>query len=141
MRTLSRLLLASAAVCTALPAHADMAGKWTATSTASMAVTGDIALRDNALIFGNGSQLKLAPVAEREGMWSPLPERRPGAIYRVTPPSDPKLLRGNALCGKPVTYIVLSQRSENSLVMSVFASPKEPTGFGDESCAAYFYER
>ncbi|MDP2619171.1 MAG: hypothetical protein Q8P46_03180 [Hyphomicrobiales bacterium] len=66
-----------------------------------------------------------------------------GKVYKLTPPSDPVLLNGNTLCGmpEPVTYVVLAQSSPRSLGLTVFTGANPPQGFGDQSCAAYFYER
>jgi len=66
-----------------------------------------------------------------------------GKVYKLTPPSDPVVLNGSTLCGmtEPVTYIVLSQSSPNSLGLAVYTGDRRPQGFGDDSCAAYFYER
>jgi len=123
-------------------AHAAVAGRWTATSTASIAVTGNITVTGNTVIFGNGRRLKLIPEGIRKGVWTPTLEYLPGAIYRVSPPVDPRLLQGTTLCGWPVTYIVLSQSSATSLALSVFhGGMTPPRGFGKGACAAYFYER
>lgn len=130
-----------AALLAAAPVHASSITTWKATSTDAMAITGNITVRGDTLTFGNGAKLSLIPVATREGMWSPLPQRRTGTIYKLDPPSDPKLLGGNTLCGMSVTYIVLSQRDADSLSLSAFTGKKPPAGFGDHSCAAYFYER
>jgi len=122
--------------------QAGITGHWTATATDSIAVTGNITVTGDALIFGNGKTLRLIPVGTRQGVWTPTLERGPGAIYRISPPSDPKLLQGTTLCGWPVTFVVLSQPTDQSLALSVFYGTKTvPRKFGDESCAAYYYER
>jgi len=123
------------------PAHARITGHWTATGTASIAVTGNITVTANTLIFGNGRTLKLIPEGVREGVWTPALERGSGAIYRISPPTDPKLLQGTALCGWPVTYIVLSQGVPGRLDLSVFHSKTAPRRVGDDLCAYYSYER
>jgi hypothetical protein len=51
---------------------------------------------------------------------TPLPEQQLNAIYALVPPSDPKLLHGNTLCGKKVTYIALSLQSEQSRPCRVY---------------------
>jgi hypothetical protein len=123
------------------PASADPKGSWRATSNTALAVTGDIALRGDTLIFGNGTMLRLTGMESRDGRWTPLPESGRGTVYRLSPPSDPVLLNGNALCGKPVTYLVLSQRAEHGLSLTAFTGKAAPDGFGADACAVYFYER
>ena len=115
--------------------------RWTATSTTATAVTGDIALRGDTLVFGNGKTVQLKRLESRDGRWTPLPETRRGTVYKLAPPSDPTLLNGNTLCGKPVTYVVLSQRAESRLSMTAFTGKAAPDGFGADACAVFFYER
>lgn len=132
---------AFAAVFVTSAASADYEGRWRAASSTASAVTGDIRLRGDTLIFGNGKRLTLIPASAREGNWTPLPESSSGALYRLDPPSDPVLLHGNTLCGKPVTYIVLSQRAEHGLGLTAFTGKAAPQGFDADACAVYFYER
>ena len=122
-------------------ARAGQPEKWIATSTASIAVTGDIVVTDAALVFGDGKRLDWTPIGERRSVWTVLGDDVAGKIYKISPPSDPELLNGNTLCGWQVSYIVLSQRSPRSLAVTVFHSAAEPDRFGDESCAVYFYEK
>jgi len=126
---------------TALPAAS--AERWTATSTTAIAITGDIEIAGDTLIFGNGARLPLTPLGDRQGRWSPVGKVTSGKVYKLTPPSDPTLLNSNQLCGmpEPVTYIVLAQSSPRSLSLTAFTGANPPQGFGDNSCAAYFYER
>lgn len=132
-----------AILCTAAPASAELAGHWTATSTASIAITGNITVADDALTFGNGTTLRLIPAGTEPGRWTPLGDMTEGRIFRLQTPSDPALLNGSTLCGmpEPVTYIALTEHAPQSLGMTVFTSSARPVGFGDDSCASYFYER
>jgi hypothetical protein len=114
--------------------------RWTATSKTSMSVTGNIIVDNNTLIFGNGKRLVMTPVRGAVGNWN-MSSNGFGSIYKLNPPTDPVLLHGSTLCGTPVTYIVLSRQSNNELSLTVFYGPKEPTGFGDGSCALYNYAR
>jgi len=106
---------------------------------ASIAV--NITVTGNALIFENGKRLRLILVGTRESVWTLALERGHGAIYRISPPHDPKLLRGTALCGSPVTYIVLSQGLPGRLDLSVFDRKTAPRRVGDDLCAYLTYER
>ena len=135
--------VALSAIVAGTPASSEPQGRWVATSTASIAITGDISLDGDMLTFGNGAKLALRKVAEHNGRWSPAGGNLPGVIYKLLSSSDPLLLNGNTLCGmkEPVTYVVLSEPYEGALSMSVFTSKDVPRRFGDGSCAAYFYER
>jgi len=63
-------------------------------------------------------------------------------IYQVQRPADPKLLRGNRLCGEAVHYLVLTKGdlSERSIQLGVFAKDEIPRS-EKTACATYFYER
>jgi hypothetical protein len=141
MRALPCAVLVSAIAFSATAAESDFAGKWTATSTASIAVTGDIAVGKNMLALGNGKPVKLTPIGEREGRWTPVMAVQPGMIYKLAPPSDPVALHGNTLCGETVTHVVFSLLSERGLSMSVHTGTEPPSVLGDHLCAQYFYER
>jgi len=138
-----RRIAAIAALALIVPstARAALTGHWTANGTASMAVTGNITVTSEAVIFGNGKKLRLIPEGVQEGVWTPTLERTRGALYRIDPPHDPKLLQGTALCGWPVTYIVLSQSGTDSLALSVFHGKAQPRRVGNDLCAYYSYER
>lgn len=143
MRLLFSITFAALVLSAATSGHAEPQGRWLATSTASIAITGDISLKGDTLTFGNGANLVLTKVAERNGRWSPVGGTLPGTIFKLSPPSDPVLLNGNTLCGmrEPVSYIVLSEPFEGGLTLSVFTGKNTPQGFGNHTCAAYFYER
>lgn len=143
MRQFLSVAIISFLVCAVSSALADVQGRWVATSTASIAITGDIALNGDVLTFANGTKLPLVKVSQHNGRLSPVGGNKPGAIYQLSPPSDPALLNGNTLCGMkyPVTYIVLSKPYGGGLALSVFTSAEPPQAFGDHNCAAYFYER
>jgi hypothetical protein len=139
---MSRRLIALPLVAVAALASPDaVAQGWRATSTAGISITGDIRVERDAIILANSRRLRLRFVTKRKGLWSPVGDAAPGAIYRLSKPSDPHLLNGNTLCGIKVTYIVLSQLSESSLAMIAFTGRLPPKQFGDHSCAAFFYER
>lgn len=135
------LAIVLSAIVAGTSVRTDTAVRWMATSKTAMSITGDITVSDRAVTFGNGKRLPLAPVAERKGQWTPIPGILKGKIYKLSPPADPILLHGNSLCGVPATYVVRSQSSARALGMTVFTGANEPQGFGDHSCAVYFYER
>lgn len=119
---------------------------WMATSTTAMAITGDISLEEDHVVFQNGTALDTQPLG---------PDR-PG-LYRVTPEQNPELLNGNRLCGnQPPTFIVLahsegsaSLEESQSLHLKVFNGTETPPAAAtvgmDTSapgfCALFNYER
>jgi len=123
--------ITATAVMTACALPAASAEGWTATSSTAIAVTGDLEIAGDTLIFGNGLRLPLTPIGERQGRWNPVGKVTSGKVYKLTPPSDPALLNGNTLCGmpEPVTYVVLAQSSPRSLGLTVFTGAQPPQGF------------
>lgn len=115
-------------------------GVWSATSTTAMSITGDITVTDAALRFEDGQRMAWAFEDRQTGDWAGLGQQVEGAIYKVAEPADPTLLRGNTLCGQPVTYIVLSPVEAGDLGMSVFTGASAPANT-DDFCASYFYSR
>lgn len=129
------------AACTAGGAGGDdLDGAWSATSTTAMSITGDITVTDAALQFADGQRMAWTLEDRRAGDWAGLGQQVEGAIYKVAEPADPTLLRGNTLCGQPVTYIVLSLVEAGDLGMSVFTGASAPSD-ADGLCASYFYAR
>ncbi len=109
--------------------------RWTATSTTAIAVTGDIELSGDSIIFANGARLHLAAV----GLDRPL-------VFAVSPPTNPTLPNGGKLCGKgPPTFVVLA-RDGDQLYVKIFDGPQIPLGHADPApepgtCATYNFER
>lgn len=107
-----------------LPAQAQ-SHRWVAASDTAMSITGDIRVSADSITFANGQSLTLQRVSED--------------VYKAMPPSDPKLLHGNTLCGSPVTYITLASSSEE-LEMKVYTGDIQPSASdGDQMCASYSY--
>jgi hypothetical protein len=105
---------------------------WKASSDNAAAVTGDIRIEQDSIVFANGTGLRLVPIEERMG------------VFKVDPPANPKLIDGKRLCGdKELTYVTLAQGSDRSLFMKVFDQPSAPTeAFGnqlaqDGACGIY----
>ena len=141
-----RFLFIAAVLAMCPVAHADVSN-WTATSTASMSITGDITIFDDRIVFGNKAEISIVPV----GPGSP-------DVYRVDPPADPVLANGNRLCSEETapTFIVLGRSDDarnlgdsSSLYLKVFDGPDEPSPFAAEGmigggpglCAILNYER
>jgi hypothetical protein len=89
---------------------------WKASSNSATAVTGDITLGTDRIVFANGESIRLVPVEGRRG------------VFKVDPPANPVLMNGNRLCGEEdVTYVVLALGSnDDSLFMKVFEGPDVP---------------
>ena len=105
-----------------------------------MSITGDIVLDDYSLTFANGQSLDLEPYeADSEGDWAGSGQEVQGFIYKIDPPTDPKLLHGNSLCGQLVTYVVIWSRGEGELTLNAYSGKTAPMGT-DGLCAAYSYE-
>ncbi|GLS28295.1 hypothetical protein SAMN04488498_115136 [Mesorhizobium albiziae] len=110
---------------------------WKANSNTATAVTGDIAIGTDRIVFANGAILRLVPV-----------EGRPG-VFKVEPPANPLLMNGNRLCGEQdVTYVVLALASnDDALFMKVFegvAVPAEAVADANPqegTCATYSFSR
>lgn len=117
------------------PAHAK-AVRWTATSSTSIAITGDIAVSADRIRFASGKSIRIKPVSADR------PE-----VFRVDPPANPVLQHGNRLCGEPPPTYVALYRDGRSLTLYVFDKPgipRSPTSlvdFQSGMCASYPYER
>lgn len=108
---------------------------WKASSETAIAVTGDITIGTDRIIFANGESLKLVPVADSDG------------VFKADPPANPVLLNGNRLCSRDVTYVVLAHGAGNALHMKVFEGPDAPLeAIADAlpqagTCATYEFKR
>ncbi|MES0883356.1 SUMF1/EgtB/PvdO family nonheme iron enzyme [Roseibium sp. SCP14] len=104
-------------------------------------VTGDIAMGENSLTFGNGTRLSIKFVTERTGPWAVQKADLPGKIYKLDPPANPSLLGGYSLCDEPVTYLVFAQPSADQLIMLAFVGDGMPFTSGYNLCANYDFVR
>lgn len=140
MRRVSRILVvgttALAAAATARPGEE----KWIATSTAGMAITGDIILSPRRLRTEHADfPLRvISDVPNFGGQFGPVPAR----VLAVTRPKNPVLLNGNRLCRRPVRWIVVSHLKDGGLELDAFESRRMPTSIGSTgSCGSLFYSR
>jgi hypothetical protein len=114
--------------------------RWIATSTAGMAITGDILLSQTRLRTERADfPLKVVAGLKRfEGALGPVPAR----VLAVTAPKSPALLNGNKLCRGPVRWIVVSRTNDGGLELDAFESKRMPTSVStDEACGSLFYSR
>ncbi len=116
---------------------------WTATSKTAMAITGDIVIEGDRLTFANGTSLKLQPYEmARNGDWGASGDEVAGDVFKIQPPSNPKLLRGKPFCAEAATFVVLWTFGEGELTLNVYSGDAAPTGTPDADalCATYSYE-
>jgi hypothetical protein len=136
-------LLLSTILAFSLATAASAAEKLPATSNTAMSITGDVTLSDSKLTFGNGKSVAVKKIASgKEGKWDPVASGTAKAdVYEIMKPQDPKLLRGNRLCGSgPVRYIAFFRTAANLTEMVVFNPKADPFGNDpDRICATYTY--
>ena len=127
-----------------LPNPADAESEhWSAMSKTAMSITGDIVIDGDRLTFADGKSLKLEPYEmARTGDWAASGDAVAGDVFRVVPPSSPKLLHGNSLCAEPASFVVLWTFGEGELTLNVYSGDAAPTGTPDADalCATYSYE-
>ncbi len=122
---------------------------WIATSTAAISITGDLTVRPDRIVFSNGASLPIRRVRSTT-FTDELGATVRAAVYRVTPPADPMLLRGNHLCGGtpavPVSYVVLWNSkpvmpgARDGRALAVYSGRTEPSANTKTSCAVLRYE-
>lgn len=151
-RAARALLLALAGALLALgPAvAADAPEHWSATSTTSMAVTGNVTFAPDKVTFQDGRSLPLSLVGHVSGFRG-MGETVEATLYRVTVPADLRLENGNHLCGGgrhsvPVTYIAVWTPTPlpgdtAPRAMAAFSGKGRPrSAGGPSSCGVYGYD-
>jgi hypothetical protein len=127
-----------------LPAAAQAdAEHWDAMSKTAMSITGDIVIDGDRLTFAGGKSIVLQPYEmARKGDWAASGEEIAGDVFKVAPPSSPKLKRHKPLCAQPATYVVLWTFGEGELTLNVYSGAAAPIGVPDADalCATYSYE-
>jgi hypothetical protein len=116
---------------------------WAAASKNAVAVTGDIAVDNDTLIFAGGQSLKLKPYEmARNGDWPESGDEIAGDVFKIEPPSSPKLRHGKPLCEELATYVVLWTYGEGEMTLNFYSGAAAPIGNPDADalCAAYSYE-
>jgi hypothetical protein len=118
--------------------------RYVAYSTTAMAITGDIVLGEDAITFGNGVRVGLAPAGTRPGAdWQQITTTdAPVHLFRMA--ADPgELIHGNTLCGGmgPATYLGVQRPGEASgadaVSLSVFAGAAAPRTVSDRLCGTF----
>jgi hypothetical protein len=119
---------------------------WTATSTTASAITGNITLEANRIVFSSGGSLPIARIKNGtvdDGMG----KKVPASLYRVTTPADPSLKGGNQLCGNgPVTYIAIwhvkpiMPTDAEGRAFAAYTGAAEPPPNAGAGCGTFLYE-
>jgi hypothetical protein len=125
-------LLLSTLLALSLVTAASAAEKLPAYSNTAMSITGDVTLGADRITFGNGKSVAVKKVASGKAK---------ADIYELSKPQDPKLLRGNQLCGSgPVRYVAFFKTDDKLTEMVVFQPKADPFGNDpDRVCATYTY--
>jgi hypothetical protein len=145
--------LVAVAVCTMatpLSASAGTTERWTATSTTSMSITGNVTFSPERIRFSNGRALALSS-PEKVAAFKVIDEPVEATIYRVVKPRDLKLKNGNHLCGsagksRPVTFIAVWKPvplpgDKASRGMAAFSGNETPSSAsGPAFCGVYNYQ-
>jgi len=138
-----KFLIPTALLVLSLTTAASAAEKLPAYGKTALSITGDVMLSAEKITFGNGKSVAVKKIASgREGKWDPIASGTAKAdVYELTKPEDPKLLRGNRLCGSgPVRYVAFFRTDDKLTEMVVFQPKADPFGSDpDRICATYTY--
>ena len=63
----------------------------------------------------------------RNGDWAASGDEVAGDVFKIEPPSDPKLKRGKRFCSSPATFVVLWTFGEGELTLNVYSGDAAPT--------------
>ncbi len=130
---------------------ADKVEHWTATSTSSLSITGNVVFSPDKITFQNGTSLSLALVGQVANYIVDTGVSKVATIYRVTSSAEPLLLQSNRLCGggaryTRVTYIAVWDPEKlpadnDPRAMDVYTG-KEPPHSNDDptGCTGYSYD-
>jgi hypothetical protein len=114
-------------------------------SNTALSITGDLTLGADRITFGNGKSVAVKKIASaKEGKWDPIASGKAKAdVYELVKPQDPRLPRGNQLCGSgPVRYVAFFRTDDKLTEMVVFNPKADPFGNDpDRVCATYTYGR
>ena len=118
---------------------------WTPVDRVAQTVTGQVRFSPSEITFQNGKSLSLARGGQM--LFRPEPKQRKvmADLYRVTPPDDPVLERGNRLCkGKAVAYLIVwksekTGKEADLRTLAPFSGPKLNSGSPDD-CGRYLYD-
>ena len=121
---------------------------WTASSTTAMSITGNVIFTPSHMTFSNGKFIVIRYLGARP-IGSPYgtgPARQLVQLYRIASQAPLRLLRGNALCAKPATFLTFFHSPDAAiptmtLVVAGFYTGTQPPLRGNAAtlCAAFTY--
>ena len=124
------VLFASALSCS-IPSVAQDAGYWRATSTTAKHITGDVALTGEKISINFSTywiaQIRTLTPAELSAAFN-VDASAPGSgnLYRLSIPSDKKLLHKSTLCGGEDTQWLATYATGRTLQMAFFSTSQMP---------------
>jgi hypothetical protein len=129
---LSCVLLACSLTCSVVAA-AQETGYWRATSSTAKHITGDVALNSEKISINFSSywiaQIRALTPAELSaafGADASAPTSGTGNLYRLSIPSDKKLMHKNTLCGGEDTQWLATYTTGRTLQLAFFSTSKMP---------------
>jgi hypothetical protein len=114
-----------------LPAVAQDAGYWRATSTTAKHITGDVALTGEKISINFSTywiaQIRtLTPAELSAAFGADANASGSGNLYRLSIPSDKKLLHKNTLCGGEDTQWLATYSTGRALQLAFFSTSQMP---------------
>jgi hypothetical protein len=135
------------------PADASKPGveKWTAVSTTALSITGSLLVSSERIVFPTGAALRVHRIGRvtASGWAETLNPARSEektqmtTLYRVDSRTNPRLIRGNTICGgkSGITYVGI--RAEGDMrVLAAYDTVVDPTAVLSrrlEACATFYY--
>jgi hypothetical protein len=121
--------------------------RWRAVDDAAMSITGDIVFFPDHIVFQNGAHINISFVKRIKGFFVKDGVSQDVDLYRVVGKPNPKLLRGNTLCGRNfVTYITIWDINKPydddiyTKVMTLFYGNMVPTPDDEVYCEDLGYQ-
>ncbi len=133
-----------------VPSVAQEAGYWRASSTTAKNITGDVALSDEKISINFSTywiaQIRALTPAELSAAFN---ASTPGSgnLYRLSIPSDKKMLHKNTLCGGEDTQWLVTYSNGRSLQLAFFSTSQMPVLTSDalstnsNLCGVFGYTR
>ncbi len=114
-----------------IAASAQEAGYWRATSTTARSITGDVALNGEKIAINFSSywiaQIRtLTPAELSAAFGADAKDAGTGNLYRLSIPSDKKLLHKNTLCGGEDTQWLATYSTGRNLQLAFFSTSQMP---------------
>jgi hypothetical protein len=124
-------VLLTCSLCCSIPSVAQDAGYWRASSTTARHITGDVALSDEKISINFSTywiaQIRaLTPVELSAAFSADANASGSGNLYRLSIPSDKKMLHKNTLCGGEDTQWLATYSTGRTLQLAFFSTSQMP---------------